>query len=96
MEGEDSATIARGFGAAIGGIGVERFHIEEIATQKNIPIFAIIIKQSAKEAVGLMTKEIAETADEVLAQIYDTIKDNTKEEQSVLIIGVGNTMGVLQ
>ena len=43
-----------------------------------------------------MTKEIAETADEVLAQIHDTIKDNTKEEQSVLIIGVGNTMGVLQ
>ncbi|MFQ5573293.1 MAG: DUF1512 family protein, partial [Nitrosopumilaceae archaeon] len=33
MEGEESATVAQGFGAAIGGIGTERFQIEEIATK---------------------------------------------------------------
>ena len=96
MEGEESATIARGFGAAIGGIGVERFHIEEAATAKNIPIFSIIIKQTAKEAIGLMTKDIAETAEDVTSQIHEIIKENTKEGQSILIIGVGNTMGVPQ
>ena len=96
MEGEDSAVISRGFGAAIGGIGVERFYIEEVATNQNIPIFAIIIKQSAKEAIGLMTKDIAETADDVRSQIYEMISENTQPGQSVLVIGVGNTMGVPQ
>ena len=96
MEGEDSATIARGFGAAIGGIGTERFQIEEVATEQNIPIFAIVIKQSAKEAIGLMSKDIADQADDVRSQIYEMIKENTKEGQSILVIGVGNTMGVPQ
>ena len=52
MEGEESATIAQGFGAAIGGIGTERFQIEDIATKNKIPIFAIVIKQSIKEAIN--------------------------------------------
>ena len=96
MEGEDSTTVSRGFGAAIGGIGVERFYIEEIATKHNIPVFAIVIKQSVKEAIGLMTKEIAEKADDVRSQIQEMIKENTKQGQSILVIGVGNTLGVPQ
>ena len=96
MEGEDSASIARGFGAAIGGIGTERFTIEAIATSKKIPIFSIVVKQSISEAITLMTKEIADTADDVSAQVYEMIKENTREGQSVVIIGVGNTAGVPQ
>ena len=96
MEGEDSATTAQGFGAAIGGIGTERFQIEEIATKNEIPIFAIVIKQSVKEAITLMTKEIANQADNVRNQIDEMIKDNTQPGQSVLLIGVGNTIGVPQ
>jgi hypothetical protein len=96
MEGEDSATITQGFGAAIGGIGTERYQIEAIATKYEIPIFAIVIKQSVKEAITLMTKEIADKADEVRSQIYEMINENTKPGQSVLLIGVGNTLGVPQ
>jgi hypothetical protein len=96
MEGEDSASVAQGFGAAIGGIGVERFQIEEIATNNNIPVFSIVVKQSVKEAITLMTKEIADQADDVRLQIYEMIQENTKQGQSVLIIGVGNTAGVPQ
>jgi len=96
MEGEDSATVARGFGAAIGGIGTERFQIEEIATKHQIPIFAIVIKQSIKEAITLMTKEVAEKADEARSQIYEMIRENTSPGNNVLIIGVGNTVGVPQ
>lgn len=94
MEGEDSASIAQGFGAAIGGIGTERFQIEEIATSNKIPIFSIVVKQSVKEAITLMTKEISDTSEEVSSQVYDMIRENTKEGQSVLVIGVGNTSGV--
>ena len=96
MEGEDSATTAQGFGAAIGGIGTERFQIEAIATSKKIPIFSIVIKQSVKEAITLMTKEIADTAEDVRTQVFEMIRENTSQGQSVLIIGVGNTAGVPQ
>jgi len=96
LEGEDTGSIAQGFGAAIGGIGTERFQIEEIATKHNIPIYAIVIKQSIKEAITLMRKEIADSADKVAFQIYDLIRDYTKTGQHALIIGVGNTLGVAQ
>jgi len=96
MEGEDSASIAQGFGAAIGGIGVERFQIEAIAAKNDIPIFSIVVKQSVKEAITLMTKEIANQADDVRSQVYEMIQENTKPGQSVMIIGVGNTAGVPQ
>jgi len=96
LEGEKSATVAHGFGAAIGGIGTDRFQIEEIATRYQIPIFAIVIKQSIKEAITLMTKEIADKADDVESQIYQNIRQNTTDNQAVLIIGVGNTLGIPQ
>ena len=96
LEGEDSASIAQGFGAAIGGIGTEKFQIESIATSNTIPIFSIVVKQSVKEAITLMTKDIADKADDVRLQVYDMILENTKQGQSVAIIGVGNTAGVSQ
>ncbi|MCH8914788.1 MAG: DUF1512 domain-containing protein [Thaumarchaeota archaeon] len=96
MEGEDSASVAQGFGAAIGGIGVDRFQIEAIATNNNIPVYSIVVKQSVKEAITLMTKEIADQADVVRSQVYEMILENTTQGQSVLIIGVGNTVGVPQ
>jgi len=96
MEGEDSASVAQGFGAAIGGIGVDRFQIEAIATNNNIPVYSIVVKQSVKEAITLMTKEIADQADVVRSQVYEMIRENTTQGQSVLIIGVGNTVGVPQ
>ncbi len=96
MEGEDSASVARGFGAAIGGIGTEKFQIEHITTQNNIPVFSIVIKQSVTEAITLMTKDIADQADNVRSQVYEMILENTIEGQSVVVIGVGNTAGVPQ
>ena len=96
LEGEDTGSVAQGFGAAIGGIGTERFKIEELATKFNIPVFSIIIKQSVNDAITLMKKEIADQANNVKNQVYEMITDNTKPGQTVLVIGVGNTIGVSQ
>ena len=96
MEGEESASIAQGFGAAIGGIGTERFRIERAAAASGIPVLAIVVKQSAKEAVGLMTREIAESAAPVRSRLLRMIAENTGEGQTVLVVGVGNTSGVPQ
>ena len=96
FEGEDSASVAQGFGAAIGGVGTERFLIEEVATRNGIPVFAIVVKQSVREAITLMTKEIAEKAGEAGDRVYDLIGTNTSPGDTVLVIGVGNTAGVGQ
>ena len=96
LEGEDSASIAKGFGAAIGGIGTERFKIEDVATKNNIPILAIVIKQTIKEAITLMSEDIAKQAKSVRTQVYEMIEENSKIGQTVMIVGVGNTLGILQ
>ena len=96
LEGEDSGSVAQGFGAAIGGIGIDRFKIEAIATKYDIPIFAIVVRQSVKEAITLMKKEISDQAENVKSQVYEMITDNSNPNQTVLVIGVGNTLGVAQ
>ena len=96
LEGENSASIAKGFGAAMGGIGTDRFQIEDIATNNSIPILAIVIKQSIHEALTIMTKGIADQASSVRSEIQEMIRDNTQPKQTVMIIGVGNTLGVSQ
>ena len=96
LEGEDSGSVAQGFGAAIGGIGTDRFKIEAIAVKYDIPIFAIVVRQSVKEAITLMKKEISDQAENVKSQVYEMITDNSNPNQTVLVIGVGNTLGVAQ
>ena len=96
FEGEESGTVAQGFGAAIGGIGTDRFKIEEIATKYDIPVFSIVIKQSVSDAITLMKKKIADQTDNIKNQVHEMITDNTSANQSVLVIGVGNTVGVSQ
>ena len=96
LEGEDSGTVSQGFGAAIGGIGTDRFKIEELATKFDIPIFSIVVKQSVKEAITLMKKEIANQTENVKSQVHEVITDNTTNDQTILVIGVGNTLGVSQ
>jgi hypothetical protein len=43
-----------------------------------------------------MKKEIAVQAENVKRQVHEMITDNTKSGQTVLVIGVGNTLGVSQ
>ncbi|NWG36851.1 MAG: DUF1512 domain-containing protein [Nitrososphaera sp.] len=96
LEGERTGDVAEGIGAAIGGIGVEKYQIEEVATQYNIPVYAVIVKQSVLDAITVMRKEIADSFDRVTDTVHAVIEDKTVEGQSVLIIGVSNTMGVAQ
>ena len=96
LEGEDTGSTAQGFGAAIGGIGTDRFKIEEVAAKYDIPIFAIVVRQSVKDAVTLMKKEISDQTENVRNQVYEMITDNSNPNQTVLVIGVGNTLGVAQ
>lgn len=93
LEGEKTGSIAEGVGAAIGGIGVERTHIEEIAVKKKIPLDSIIIKMSQEEAIMPMKKSILSSTPEVMKALDDAIK-RTSEKGKIIVVGVGNTSGV--
>jgi hypothetical protein len=96
LEGEKTGEIAEGVGAAIGGIGVEKFQIEEAATNAKVPLYAILVKQSILEAITVMRREIAEAADKVIQVLNRVIEEKTKEGDEVLVAGIGNTLGVAQ
>jgi hypothetical protein len=94
LEGEKTGEISEGIGAAIGGIGTERYKIEEEATKFAIPVYAIVIKQSILEAVTTMKKEIAEAAEPVIEKITRLIVERTKEGELVIVACIGNTAGI--
>ncbi len=96
LEGEKTGEIAEGVGAAIGGIGVEKFQIEDVATKNKVPLYAILVKQSILEAITVMRKEIAEASDKVVQTLQRVIEEKTKEGDDVIVAGIGNTLGVAQ
>ena len=71
-------------------------NIEEVATKNSIPILAIVIKQTIQEAITLMSENIAKQAKPVRNQVYEMIEENSKSGQTVMIVGVGNTLGISQ
>lgn len=96
LEGEKTGDIAQGTGAAIGGVGTEKFRIEEAAARYKIPMYAIVVKESMLDAIQVMTKEISESSDKVVQIIQNLIEKKTGETDTVLIVGVGNTLGIGQ
>ncbi len=93
LEGEKSGSIAEGVGVAIGGIGVDRAYIEELAVKKNIPLDSVIIKMSQEEAIQPITKEILLSIPRVIELVEKNIME-TREKGKIIVVGVGNTVGV--
>lgn len=96
LEGDKTGDVSEGIGAAIGGPGTERFKIEEEALKHKIPVYAIIIKESIMDAIAPMKKDISEAAELTVARIKKLILDRTKEGETVVVAGIGNTVGIGQ
>jgi hypothetical protein len=96
LEGEDVGEVIEGIGSAIGGPGVDAFKIEEKLTKYKIPINAIIIKEDIGDAVSPMRKEINDAVDKAIERVRSVILERTKEGDKVIIVGVGNSIGVGQ
>ncbi|MBO3762729.1 MAG: DUF1512 domain-containing protein [Candidatus Brockarchaeota archaeon] len=94
LEGEKSGSIVEGVGAAIGGIGTEKYKIEEVVSKKGIPLYGVIVKMSMKEAITPMTEELYKASEQVIARVKEIIKEKVPEDGSMLLIGVGNTIGI--
>jgi len=96
LEGEEVGQVAEGVGAAIGGPGVDQFKIEESILKYHIPVNAVIIREDIGDAVSPMRKEIFDAADEAVGRIKQVILEKTKEGDNVMVVGVGNTIGIGQ
>ena len=96
LEGEMVGEVAEGIGAAIGGPGVDQYKIEEAVVKHQIPINAVIVKEDIGDAVSPMRKEIADSADKVIERVKNVILERTKEGDKIIIVGVGNTIGIGQ
>lgn len=94
FEGEFTGEIAEGVGAAIGGPGVERYHIEEAAARNGIPLHAVVVKMSSKEAISEMKPQIRSATDETVQRVRATILASTDLGDTVILAGIGNTIGI--
>ncbi|MEL9908994.1 MAG: DUF1512 domain-containing protein [Desulfurococcus sp.] len=94
LEGEKSGSIAEGVGAAIGDPGPEKIAIERAASKYGIPLRALVIKMDLREAITVMRKEIFEAADSTLKYLERIIEEHTKPYSTIIVAGIGNTMGI--
>jgi hypothetical protein len=94
LEGEETGEVAEGIGAAIGGIGVDKYKIEEAATKYNVPVYAIIIKESLKEVLAPMSELISKAVDNAIVRLKTVLQERTKEGDTIIVVGVGNTLGI--
>jgi hypothetical protein len=96
LEGEKPGEVAEGVGVAIGGPGVEKYKVEEVALKHKVPVNSIIIKEDVGDAVSPMRKEIFDAIDNAIQRIKRLILERSKEGDNVIIAGIGNTIGIGQ
>ena len=95
LEGEKTGKVAEGVGVAMGGIGVDRSYIENIAVKKKIPIDSVVVKMAIEEAITPIKKEVLWATPKVMKIVESRIRATSKKNKgAILVIGVGNTGGV--
>ncbi len=94
LSGDKTGSITEGVGAAIGGIGVEKFYIEESSTKKAIPIDALICRQSLEDAITTMKRPITNSVPNIVERIKMGIRKRTEKGSKVIVAGIGNTIGI--
>jgi len=94
LEGEESGEVAEGVGAAIGGPGTERYHVEEAATRHEIPLEAVVVKMSSKQAISTMSPDIEKSIEEAERLVGTIIATETRPGDTVIVAGIGNAVGI--
>jgi hypothetical protein len=94
MEGDMTGSVIIGVGAAIGGVGVEKYKIEGTTTDNKIPVDAIVCLQSLQDAITTMKNPIAKSVPKIVDIVKDMIRKQLKEGDSAIVAGIGNTIGI--
>jgi hypothetical protein len=96
LEGEKPGEVAEGIGVAIGGPGVDQFKVEEELVKFRIPVNAVVIKEDVGDAVSPMRKEVFDAVDAAIERVKRVIMEKTKEGDTVIVAGIGNSIGIGQ
>jgi len=96
LEGEKPGEVAEGIGVAIGGPGVDQFKVEEELVKYKIPVNAVVIKEDVGDAVSPMRKEVFDAVGTAIERVKRVIMERTKEGDTVIVAGIGNTIGIGQ
>ena len=91
LEGEKTGSIAEGIGVAMGSF--YRAFIENIATEKKVPVESVAIKMAPEEAIMNMPLDVLKAVPKAVTTVENNIK-NTKRKGTIIVLGVGNTSGV--
>src|SRR5213594_4786709 len=83
FEGEPSGDVAEGIGAAIGGPGTEKYHIEVSAVKQGIPLVAVVVKMSSKEAISTITSLLEKGVEEAAKRVKNIILARTKPGDNI-------------
>ncbi len=94
LESEESGEVAYGTGAAIGDIGPEKIAMERVASKYSIPLDAVVIKMSEVEALSPLSRKLYEASIRAYEEVLRIIREKVREGGRVIVIGVGNTVGV--
>jgi len=94
LSGDKRGSIAIGVGAAIGGIGVEKYYIEESSTKKEIPIDALVCRESLEDAITTISRGITQSVPNIVEKIKMGIRKRTEKGSKIIVAGIGNTIGI--
>lgn len=94
LEGEETGQVISGVGAAIGDPGPEKFKMEDSGVKHNIPIDAIVIKESLEDALSPMKKALVDAVPKVIDRLKTLILNNSAKGDTLIIAGIGNTIGI--
>jgi len=96
LEGDVSGQVIEGVGAAIGGPPTEKYKIEETSVKRKVPLDAILIKESFKEAIRPLNKRLVRAVDVAVERVKQAVRERTKPGDVVIVAGIGNTIGIGQ
>nr|MDO8079848.1 DUF1512 family protein [Candidatus Freyarchaeota archaeon] len=91
LEGEKSAVITPATGVAFIS-EPDKYRLEELASQRKIPLISIIVKMSEEEYHTKMSDEIHDTVPKIIEKFKDVIGQLGKGK--VIVVGSGNTMSI--
>ena len=94
LEGEDTGQVIEGVGAAIGDPGPEKFKMEDSGVRFEIPIDAIVIKESLEDALAPMKKSLVDAVPKVVERMKNAVRLRTTKGDTIIIAGIGNTIGI--
>jgi hypothetical protein len=94
LEGDESGKMVEGVGVAIGGPGIDKYKIEEIAKERQIPLYAFVIYESILEAITPMREAIAKAADTVVEKVKSVLLEKVPAGSTAIVAGIGNTVGI--